>query len=577
MQPEAQTPWRSEVQALTLMYTDMARSSEYGRRHGARLLKFKQKHHNDLVVPLIERHGGTLIRVIGDATQSTFPDAQAAARCAIAALRAVDHFNAEHDGEVDDHEIHIRAGLDHGRTLFNEQYGQTELVGNLPNRGARVIGAIGEQKDQVLVSDEVRALLDPQEFRSEYLGRVAARGFGTIGVHRLFWLPEGLPPPPLQPAEWEQLQTRAERRAEERAVNCWLVESRRVVPLRVRVKPRGQPGVRAGLACSLATQMAAQRAVEAAFAFLRGNGVHDASADRNEVLWWLDREEGPEPAIGLGVMLATVAAYAGVEISAEVVVTGSIRDGRVIPHGDLAGQLPPLRRAGRFRAAVVPAEAIEGLPAEETLRLVGVRLVDEAAVEVLGEALGLGRSRLAALIRKTSERVSPDETILQNSAAPSVRTRGPRAARQSQIDFRAGHEGYLVLLCVDAAGEVSVLLPDETRPRLHVHRGERVTYPGDSRPFEMPGPGGVVRLLAFVRATPLAARWIALAGQGRRLGPRDAVRLEAELHTDLVASQEFDVYAAPVEEVAPAGPIRTRGMGGAPIVPDDPFEVVQLH
>src|SRR5258708_3404150 len=120
----------NELATLTVLYTDMVNSSEYGRRHGARVLRFKQGELNQLVIPLLEEHGGTRIRLIGDAVQFTFEYPKVAVEAAVAALVAAERYNLHHDGEVREHEIHIRIGIDHGRTLFNEQFGQTELVGN---------------------------------------------------------------------------------------------------------------------------------------------------------------------------------------------------------------------------------------------------------------------------------------------------------------------------------------------------------------------------------------------------------------------------------------------------------------
>ena len=101
-------PWKralggARMRELTVMYTDMADSTAFAAATGARPLLDKITRHNELVLPLVEGHGGTVLRVIGDATQSIFDDPCAAARCAIAVQRRLANARREleHIGEYD--------------------------------------------------------------------------------------------------------------------------------------------------------------------------------------------------------------------------------------------------------------------------------------------------------------------------------------------------------------------------------------------------------------------------------------------------------------------------------------------
>src|SRR5437764_1171161 len=143
-------PWRralggARMRELTVMYTDMADSTAFAAATGARPLLDKITRHNELVLPLIEGHGGTVLRVIGDATQSIFDDPCAAARCAVAVQRRLAAHNAA-DPEVDaaGQEIHVRVGMHHGKAILYRVRGQTELVGNAANVGARVEASGGK-------------------------------------------------------------------------------------------------------------------------------------------------------------------------------------------------------------------------------------------------------------------------------------------------------------------------------------------------------------------------------------------------------------------------------------------------
>src|SRR4051794_22934036 len=102
---EALTQWRNAVgrpqlRELAVMVTDMAGSTAFLSKHGARALLDKTERHHALVLPILEDHRGTVLRIMGDATQSIFDDSADAARCAIALQRWLATHNAT-DPEVE--------------------------------------------------------------------------------------------------------------------------------------------------------------------------------------------------------------------------------------------------------------------------------------------------------------------------------------------------------------------------------------------------------------------------------------------------------------------------------------------
>ena len=60
------------MQSLAVMFTDMAGSSRFAEKFGARAALQKRKRHNGLLLPLIDAHGGRLVEIVGDALMAVF-------------------------------------------------------------------------------------------------------------------------------------------------------------------------------------------------------------------------------------------------------------------------------------------------------------------------------------------------------------------------------------------------------------------------------------------------------------------------------------------------------------------------
>src|SRR5205085_2486342 len=113
-----------QPRTLAVMYTDMADSTAFLTRHGARALLVKTERHNRLVRGVIKDHGGTVLRVVGDATQSYFEDPAAAVHCAVKLQRTLAHHNeTDPEVELDDHQIHVRVGIHYDKAILYRVWG----------------------------------------------------------------------------------------------------------------------------------------------------------------------------------------------------------------------------------------------------------------------------------------------------------------------------------------------------------------------------------------------------------------------------------------------------------------------
>lgn len=181
-------PDESRVRTMTVMFTDMAASSRFAEMYGARAALSKRKRHNRMLIPMIDRHRGTLVEAFGDSLLAVFEQPDDAARCAISMQRNLAKFNRARQFEQEGLQIHIRVGLHTGRLILCQYDRQLEVAGRAVNVAARVESGDGRKTDQILLSETTqKELQDERRFRTEPVGNIRARGVRSLKLHRLQW------------------------------------------------------------------------------------------------------------------------------------------------------------------------------------------------------------------------------------------------------------------------------------------------------------------------------------------------------------------------------------------------------
>jgi class 3 adenylate cyclase len=195
---------------VTILFLDMRNFTEFAERSSPHEVVARLNELFDLVVPVLEQHGGHVDKFIGDGLLAVFgaPEPLAGhAEWGVAAAREI----AAVVRERFDHELQIGIGVNSGPVVAGTVGGGGRLeftvIGDVVNTAARVERVTRETGDDVLITEATRMLLDDPK-------GVLARGTvdlpgkrDRVQVHALVELPR-LAPRPVPPLDIEEAATR---------------------------------------------------------------------------------------------------------------------------------------------------------------------------------------------------------------------------------------------------------------------------------------------------------------------------------------------------------------------------------
>ncbi|WP_428268067.1 SUMF1/EgtB/PvdO family nonheme iron enzyme [Haliangium sp.] len=152
-----------------VLFTDIEGSTEYFTRKGDLAGRLLVQRHDDLLFPVVEEHGGRVVKTTGDGMLAAFDEPIQATRAAVAMQRTVQAANlAERDAGD---ELHIHIAI-HAGVGFHDRH---DIYGNLVNIAARVEKLAG--RDQILMTEVVfRALDGPLEAWAHAAGEHTLKG-----------------------------------------------------------------------------------------------------------------------------------------------------------------------------------------------------------------------------------------------------------------------------------------------------------------------------------------------------------------------------------------------------------------
>src|SRR5437588_7035640 len=153
---------------VVVMFTDIKGSTAYFEKYGdvAGLMMVHQC--NDALRCIVEKHGGRVIKTIGDAIMATFEECKGSVQASIEMQKSLVEFNAPKPEQ--DH-VFIRIGLNYGSGIVKSN----DVFGDVVNVASRVESAA--MPEQIVISDSVNQQVAPTgKFKLLHLGRFALKG-----------------------------------------------------------------------------------------------------------------------------------------------------------------------------------------------------------------------------------------------------------------------------------------------------------------------------------------------------------------------------------------------------------------
>ena len=165
---------------VSVLFTDIKGSTTFFETRGDLEGRAMVQTHNDLLFPIIERHGGSVIKTIGDAIMATFQAPQDAVETSVDMQRALDAHNRKASpGD----RISVRIGINHGKGLVEK----TDVYGDVVNVAARVESLA--DGGEVLVTESVyKAVRNSDDILLRYHSTTEVKGKSEpIEVYRVVW------------------------------------------------------------------------------------------------------------------------------------------------------------------------------------------------------------------------------------------------------------------------------------------------------------------------------------------------------------------------------------------------------
>jgi len=140
---------------VTVLFADIVGSTRFYDQHGDLAGLVMVQKCLDLLTPLIEEHGGIIVKTIGDAILARFDRADTAVLCAVQMQRSLAERNT---GRAKMDQIHVRIAINVGLALLKEN----DVFGDVVNVTSRIEGAT--EPDEIAISpsvyEEIRHLPD---------------------------------------------------------------------------------------------------------------------------------------------------------------------------------------------------------------------------------------------------------------------------------------------------------------------------------------------------------------------------------------------------------------------------------
>ncbi|HUS18786.1 MAG TPA: adenylate/guanylate cyclase domain-containing protein [Terriglobales bacterium] len=173
---------------ITVLFTDLKGSTSYFEKYGDSAGLLMVHRCNTMLAEAVERHGGRVIKTIGDAVMAAFEDNAEAIAASIEMQEAIAADNA---GKTGAEKISIRIGINYGLGIVKSN----DVFGDVVNVASRVEGAASPE--QILISHSLyEAVAGNSRFRIRPFGTFALKGKSKeLELFEVQWKSGEAPPP----------------------------------------------------------------------------------------------------------------------------------------------------------------------------------------------------------------------------------------------------------------------------------------------------------------------------------------------------------------------------------------------
>ena len=179
----------AEIGNVTIMFTDLQGSTQLYDRLGDAAAYHLVRDHFAFLAARVQRHGGAIVKTVGDAVMAVFHDPADAVKAALAIQDEVAGFNRAHAGE----EIVLKLGLHRGSCIAVTAGGVLDYFGAAVNIASRLEHQC--KGGEVILSD---AMLAEAPARDAIAGRAATADSAALrGVSEPVGFVRVSPPPPM--------------------------------------------------------------------------------------------------------------------------------------------------------------------------------------------------------------------------------------------------------------------------------------------------------------------------------------------------------------------------------------------
>lgn len=165
---------------VTVLFTDICGYTQYMDTRGDISGRAMLQQHNDIIFPLVEKRGGTVVKTIGDAVMATFSSPIDAVKTSIDIQEELFKYNRKADPA---NRIHVKIGINTGEALMEE----SDVFGDAVNVASRIQSQAG--KDEILISQSSYGQVrESEDILCRFHGTVQVKGKSRpLELYRVVW------------------------------------------------------------------------------------------------------------------------------------------------------------------------------------------------------------------------------------------------------------------------------------------------------------------------------------------------------------------------------------------------------